>query len=341
MSLFIDLKYVNIISNRFEKFQSKGNYLFNVRCPICGDSKKNKNKMRGYIYRKVNGLFYSCHNCGCGMSLGNLLKTMDSSVHREYLLERYTSGEDNLPKKTTIYNIPSPKFGVIEKKLYDNAESCDKLPQDHPCIQYLISRNIPKDKWKKLLYTEQYKDFCDEVNKNHGKTIDNDKRLVISYYSEYGELLAVSGRALESSSEKLRYVTVRTTDSDDMLIYGVDDIDITKRLYIVEGPIDSLFINNCVAAGSTSLLQTAKKLNITDRVLVFDNEPRNKEVVNIIKKSIDAGEKVVIWPDFIEGKDINEMVNKGKSVSDIKDIIDQNVYQGLEAQLKFNLWKRM
>lgn len=330
-----------MISNRFEKFQSKGNYLFNVRCPICGDSKKNKSKMRGYIYRKVNGLFYTCHNCGCGMSLGNLLKTIDNSVHKEYLLERYKSGEDNLPKTTTLYNIPSPKFGVIEKKLWDNAESCDKLPADHECTQYLINRNIPKDKWSRLLFTEHYKDFCDEVNKNHGKTLDNDKRLVIPYYSEYGELVAVSGRALETSSEKLRYVTVRTTDSDDMLIYGVDNVDITKRLYIVEGPLDSLFINNCVAAGSTSLLQASKKLSAPDIVLVFDNEPRNKEVVNIIKKAIDAGEKVVVWDEFIEGKDINEMVNKGKSVSEIKNIIDQSVYSGLEAQLKFNLWKRM
>lgn len=341
MSLFIDLKYVNIISNRFEKFQSKGNYLFNVRCPICGDSKKNKNKMRGYIYRKVNGLFYTCHNCGCGMSLGTLLKTIDSSVYREYLLERYKSGEDDLSHKTKLYNIPSPKFGVIDKKVYDNAEYCDKLPQNHQCIQYLIKRNINKDKWNKLLYTERYKDFCDEINKNHGKTIDNDSRLVIPYYSEYGELIAVSGRALENSTDKLRYVTVRTTDSEDMLIYGLDSLDITKKLYIVEGPLDSLFINNCVAAGNTSLLQTAKKLLATDRVLVFDNEPRNKEVVNIIKKSIDAGEKVVVWPDFIEGKDINEMVNKGRSTYDIKNIIDQNTYQGLEAQLKFNLWKRM
>ena len=296
--------------------------------------------MRGYIYRKVNSLFYTCHNCGCGMSLGNLLKTIDTSVHKEYLLERYKSGEDT-PIKTTIYNIPSPKFGVIKKKLWDNAESCDKLPNDHICTQYLINRNIPKDKWNRLLYTEHYKDFCDEVNKNHGKTIDNDKRLVIPYYSEYGELVAVSGRAFETSSEKLRYVTVRTTDSDDMLIYGVDAVDITKRLYIVEGPLDSLFINNCVAAGSTSLLQASKKLNAPDVVLVFDNEPRNKEVVNIIKKAIDAGENVVIWDDFIEGKDINEMVNKGKSASDIKNIIDQSVYSGLEAQLKFNLWKRM
>lgn len=330
-----------MVSNRFEKFQSKGNYLFNVRCPICGDSKKNKSKMRGYIYRKENGLFYKCHNCGCGMSLGSLLKTMDTHVYSEYLIDRYRSGEDNLPKSKTIYNIPSPKFGTIEKNLYVNAEPCDKLPEDHICTQYLIGRNIPKDKWKNLLYTERYKDFCDEVNKNHGKVIDNDKRLVIPYYSEYGELLAVSGRALELSSDKLRYVTVRTNDSEDMLIYGVNNVDITKRLYIVEGPLDSLFINNCVAAGGTSLVQVAKKLNNTDRVLVFDNEPRNKEVVSIIKKSIDSGEKVVIWPDFIEGKDINEMVNKGKSVYNIKDVIDQNTYSGLEAQLKFNIWKRI
>jgi len=267
---------------------------------------------------------------------------MDSNLFKEYIIDRYKAGESghsNYQKPT--FNIPSPKFGKIERKLYDNAETCDKLPENHFCVQYLINRKIPRDKWNKLLYTSNYKDFCDEINPNHGKTIDNDKRLVIPYYSEYDELLAISGRALETNLEKLRYVTVRVSESNQPLVYGLDSLDVTKRVYIVEGPIDSLFINNCIAAGGTALLQVTNNLSATDKVLVFDNEPRNKDVVKIIKNAIDAGEKVVIWPNDIVGKDINEMVQRGHSMTELKSIIDQNIFSGLEAQMKYTIWKKV
>lgn len=339
MALFIDLKYVNIVSVRFEKIVKKDDYLWNLRCPICGDSKKNHNKMRGYIYRKQNDLFYRCHNCGVGMSIGNLIKSMDANLYKEYILDRYKNGDNghsNYQKPT--FDISPTKFGKIDKVSYDNAEFCDKLPENHSCIQYLLNRKIPRDKWNKLLYADHYKNFCDEINPNHGKTIDNDKRLVIPYYSEYGVLLGVSGRALEASSEKLRYVTIRINDSKQPLIYGLDDLDVTKRVYIVEGPLDSLFINNCVAAGSTALLQTANNLSATDKVLIFDREPRNKEVIQIMKGAIDAGENVVIWPDDLEGKDINEMIMHGY---DVISVINQNIFSGLEAQMKFTFYKKV
>lgn len=342
MSLYIDVKFLNMISVRLERFVRKNDYLWNFRCPVCGDSHKNKLKARAYAYQKKGGLFMKCHNCGVGMSMGNLIKTMDASLHKEYVLERYKAGENGSSNyEKPVFNVPSPRFDTLAKKTYENAEYCDKLPDAHFCIQYLKGRDIPKDKWDRLLYTDHYKDFCNEINPNHSKTIDNDKRLVIPYYSEYGELIAVSGRALETSSEKLRYVTVRMDNGNDHLIYGLDTVDLSKKVYIVEGPLDSLFINNSVASGGTALTQVADKISAMEKVLVFDNEPRNKEVVKIVKKSIDSSFDVVVWPDYIKGKDINEMIQLGMSPDDVLKVIDQNTFTGLEAQMKYTLWKKV
>jgi hypothetical protein len=342
MSLHLDLQYTHLISTRFERFQRKGDYLFNCRCPLCGDSKKNKMKMRGFIYRKGNDLFYKCHNCGAGTSLGNLIKQLDPALHKEYTLERYKSGEgSNTSIKHTTINVPTPRFGKVEQEQYQNAERCDKLPSGHFCLDYLAKRQIPKDAYSRLYYTDNYKKFCDEVYPQHEKEITADKRLVIPFYDEYGALIAVSGRALETSDHKLRYVTMRTNDSEAKLIYGMDKVNLKEKVLLVEGPIDSLFLNNCLASGDANLSLTAKNISAGKIVLVFDNEPRNKEVVKMIQDAIKLEHDVVIWPDTITQKDINEMIQGGLSPDEIHSIISSSTVSGLEAQLKFNFWKKV
>ena len=340
MSLGIDLKYAHLLSPKFERFQRKGDNLFNVRCPLCGDSHKNKSKMRGYIYRKINDLFYKCHNCGAGMSLGSLIKQLDPELHKEYIMERYKSGENGNSNFKAPKNIfPKTKFGKITKQVqYDNAERCDKLPSQHFCIEYLKGRNIPEQYYSKLLYTNNFKLFCDEINPTHGKTLTEDKRLIIPFYDEYNELIAVSGRALEASDYTLRYVTVRVVDSDDKLIYGMDRVNLSKPIYLVEGPVDSLFLDNCVASADANLSVTAKTIKSNDITLVFDNEPRNKNIVNLMQNAIKDGYKIVIWPDNVVGKDINEMYNNG---IDVKSVIDSNTYKELKARMQLHSWKKV
>ena len=76
----------------------------------------------------------------------------------------------------------------------------------------------------------------------------------------------------------------------------------------------------------------------SDYIYVYDNEPRNREIVNRISKTIDRGDKVVIWPSHILEKDINDMVLCGH---DVQDLVESNVYDGLKATLQFNTWKRI
>ena len=340
--LSLDIKYLRLISSRLRNFKQKKEGLFNFSCPICGDSKKNLTKARGYAFAKGNDYFYRCHNCGVSTNVGNLVKHVDHTLHKEYVLERYTSGRsNNANSANAVLQISAPKFGKLDKqKVFEHAEWCDKLPSGHFCLEYLERRQIPKSTYKSLLFTSKYCDFVSAIYPNHGKQIVNDARLVIPFYDENDELIAVSGRALETGDKLLRYVTVRTNESQNKLIYGLDRIKSSEKILLVEGPIDSLFLNNCLASGDANLALTAKDIS-GDVTLIFDNEPRNKEIVKMIQSAINLNHNVVIWPNTITGKDINEMVLNGNSPGEIENIISRNTFNGIEAQLKFNMWKKI
>ena len=125
-------------------------------------------------------------------------------------------------------------------------------------------------------------------------------------------------------------------DEDQPKIYGLDKINETKPIYIIEGPFDSTFVENSVAmCGSDIDIRT---FGWSNYIWVFDNEPRNREINNRISKVIDRGDKVVIWPQNIAEKDINDMVLGGH---DVKSVLESNTFSGLQAKLKFNTWKKI
>jgi transcription elongation factor Elf1 len=348
MSLSIESKYVRLISSRLRNFKQKNTNLFNMSCPFCGDSQKNKTKARGYVFPKGNNLFYRCHNCGVSTNVGNLIKQVDGSLHKEYVLERYASGETNNTRSANaIFNITPPRFDKIAKqKLFEHAEWCDKLPSGHFCVEYLKHRKIDKSHYERLLFTQNYRQFCDTLIPNHGKQIVDDARLVIPFYDEYNDLIAVSGRALETSDKTLRYVTIRTNESESKLVYGMDTVNLNETVKLVEGPIDSLFLTNCLASGDANLALTAKELikrgilkeNI---ILCPDREPRNREIVKFINNFIEEGFNVCLFPDTMSGKDINEHIMNGFSSQQLEEIIYKNTFNNIKLRLEFNRWKKI
>jgi transcription elongation factor Elf1 len=343
MSLSIDQKYVGMISHRLRNFKRKQDYVWNFSCPLCGDSKKNVLKARGYVYKKGNNLFYSCKNCGIGTSVGKLLEQVDGSLYKEYILERYKAGESGTSNYTKpTFNVPSPRFDKLDKqKQFEHAEFCSDLPSGHFCLDYLNNRQIPKEFYSQLLFTSHYKQFIDALVPNHGKKLIDDARVIIPFYDVYNNLIAVSGRALETNDRTLRYITIRTTDSEEKLVFGMDRVSVHEPVRIVEGPIDSLFIKNCVASGDSSLSTVADNISAGKKVLIFDNEPRNKEIVKLMQDAIKSNHQIVIWPNTIQAKDVNEMVMSGISVDEIEAIISSNTFSGLEAQTKFVFWKKV
>jgi transcription elongation factor Elf1 len=343
MSLSVESKYIGLISHRLRNFKRKQDYLWNFSCPLCGDSKKNLLKARGYVYKKGNNLFYSCKNCGIGTSLGKLLENVDGSLYKEYVLERYKSGESGFSNfKEPTFNVPSPRFDKLDKpKIFEHAEFCSNLSSEHFCLAYLKNRQIPKEFYSQLLFTSHYKKFIDALVPNHGKKLIDDARVIIPFYGVYNNLIAVSGRALETSDKTLRYITIRTTDSEEKLVFGMDRVNVHEPVRVVEGPLDSLFVKNCIASADANLAIVAENISAGKKVLIFDNEPRNKEIVKLMQESIKSNHNIVIWPNTIQAKDVNEMVMSGISVDEIESIISSNTFSGLEAQTKFVFWKKI
>ena len=337
MSLFVDLKYLKLISNRLPLFKQKNDRLYNCRCVICGDSSVKKNKTRGYFYAVKNELFYKCHNCNVSMHFGTFLKQLDSLQYSQYVLERYSEGMPmNKPhqKSEPAFKMAAP---VFEKKniLNELFVRLDSLPNDNEAVKFCIDRKIPREKFDGLYYVDNIKKIEQLSDKYKGTLKTDEPRLVIPFYDAEGILTGVTCRALRG--ESLRYVTIKISE-DKPFIFGMDKVNRNKKIYVVEGPIDSLFIDNCIAVAGTSFGKLDTLGIPKDKlVVIFDNQPRNKEVSKIIDKAVNSNYNVVIWPQTLQEKDINDMVLADK---DPAKIISKNIYNGLEAKMKFTAWKR-
>jgi transcription elongation factor Elf1 len=335
MSVLIDRTFLLRVSPKLQKFSQKKTDLFNFRCPLCGDSQKNKTKCRGYVYRKKNGYFYMCHNCGASTTFYNFLEKVDANLHKEYALERYKEGGGN-------NNTPKPDFEevkadkpVFKQKL--NLPSVAELPDGHFAKDYVIGRKIPEQQYHNLYYAEDFKKFVEELGVDKEGLKEDDPRLVIPFYDEDKNMVALQGRALGES--KMRYITVKM-DSDNHKLFGLDRIDKEEMIYVVEGPIDSIFLENAVATADSNLMAAARHLPKDKIVLVYDNEPRNAELHKQMEKAIEDHYNVVIWPEMIDEKDINDMVKTGFSPDEIQDIISKHTFVNLRAKMEFVNWKK-
>lgn len=338
MSLFLDQKYLTLISNRLPLFKRKGDRLYNCRCIICGDSFKNKSKARGYFFEFKSELRYKCHNCDASVAFSSFLSKLDNNLYSQYLLEKYSEGQ---PLKsnalTTIVTFEEPKFKTSDEKLIDRLlDRVDTLPSDHEAVLFCKQRQIPENKYQFIYYIDNIKDIV-QLNQDYKESIKGEEpRIVLPFFDTNGQLTGVTCRALRG--EALRYITVKIKDQVP-LIFGINEVIKSKIVYVVEGPIDSLFLDNAIAVAGTSL----NKSRIIDvpndsLVYIYDNQPRNKELCKIMERTIDQGHSIVIWPQNISEKDINEMIIGGKNV---KKIIKDNTFNGLTAKAKFIGWKRV
>ena len=331
MSFFFDTKYLNLISNRLPLFKRKDDSLYNCRCIICGDSAKHKNKTRGYFFKFKNELRYKCHNCGASQTFNTFLKNLDNSLYSQYVVEKYSEG-NNVKISNTQFTatFEEPKFKSKEEKLLDKLlDRLDTLPGDNEAVQFCLKRKIPKNKFDTLYFIPNIKDIVQLSSKYKESIKGEEPRLILPFYNEEGALTGVTCRALRG--EALRYITVKIKE-DQPLLFGVNELDKNQPVYLVEGPIDSLFLPNAIAANGTSFTK-ALELSL-DIIGIFDNQPRNKEVCKIVERFINSGNKVVIWPQNLEQKDINDMVLAGK---DPLKIIKENTYSGLNIKTSWRV----
>lgn len=325
---YIDEKYINLYSPRLQKFAKKKSGLYNFRCPYCGDSQKNRNRARGFFYLKKSDYIFKCHNCGVGRTLANFLKDHDVMLHDQYVMERFKNG--TVGKGT---NIPEPKFNFEKPKFSKNILSDLKKITDlnisHPAVEYLKNRQIPITG---LYYTDNFKQWVN-THKHTFESVEKDEPRIIIPMVADGEVFGFQGRSLDPKT-KLRYITVMLDDTKPK-VFGLDRIDVTKDVYVTEGPFDSTLITNAIAMCGSDVELSSLDYQF---IYIFDNEPRNREIVRRIEKVVDRGERVVIFPKDVKEKDINDMVLAGHKV---QHMIESNVYQGLEAKIKLTEWKRV
>lgn len=327
-----------MVAPKLVGFTQKSNDLWNCRCFYCGDSQKKKNKKRGFFYKKNNSLMYKCFNCSISTSFYKALEYIDPSLANDYSVERFvTKGKagGNYAHPTIIQSI-IPNF---HKKYDISLPSISSLSDEHEAKKYIVNRKIPKGCLHDLYYTSDFKKFVLELKPSYDKKlIDNEERIILPFRDESGNLKLFQGRAIGDST--MRYITVKLFD-DFSKIFGLNKLNRQERIYVVEGPLDSLFIKNCVATADAALDYVGQFFDKEQLVLIPDREPRNEHICKGIKKYIDNGYNVCLLPEYLKGKDINEFIMKGLSKNELHRIIESNTFCGLEAEIEFNRWRKV
>lgn len=328
--MYVEIKYLNLLSPRLGLFKQKKRNLWNFRCPICGDSQKHKNKARGFVFEIKGNLSYKCHNCGVSMPLPKLIEQLDQQLYKEYRLEKF---KDSGKKKVDMRKVKRivSEAPVFKTNHLKDLIRIDDLNISHPAREYLAKRQLPTEA---LYYTEKFKEWVNTVKPDTFPDVKQDEgRIIIPFRTKEGDVFGFQGRSLSATG--LRYITILLEEGRPK-IFGLETINFDKTIFITEGPFDSLLLENSVAMGGADISNCDDILG-SDIVFVYDNEPRNKQITDRMSKHIDDGQSVVIWPTDVKQKDINDMVLGGQSV---QNLVESNMYSGLSAKLKFNEWKK-
>jgi hypothetical protein len=340
---WIDQKYINLMSNRLERFKRQRSNTYNFRCVLCGDSQRDKTKTRGYIFEKPQvGVLFYCHNCHASLSLKNFIKEVDPALADEYSREKFidkNSHQSQEDTKPDITKFSRPNF--TSDKIFKNHKKISQLPYDHPVKKYVMKRRIPTIYHYKLYLVPKFKSWVNTIIPEKFDTSSfnfvDEARLIIPFLDKEQNCFGFQGRSFKPDG--IRYITIML-DHLKPKVFGLDTVNDKGTVFVVEGPIDSMFLPNCVAmAGSSAVLSQAfpnKQAN--EFVVVYDNEPRNKEIIKMIEKTIDQGYNTVIWPQHIQHKDINDMAMAGL---DPEQLVRENTFNGLQAKMKLVEWKKI
>jgi len=338
VSLFIDHNYIAQISSRLDRFKRKTQRSYNFRCPFCHDSSKSKIKARGYFFTKGNNISFYCHNCLQSKSFSQFLKEFDPSLYEKYIFENYR--EKNPEEKKENFDEFNFKPEFKEHLVVDILSGCtniDELPLDHYARKYIQGRQIPKVFWKDIWYVPDFKELVDKVEpENEYNLKPKDPRIIFPFRDKEKRITAIQGRSFQNRG--LRFIIVKI-DKDSPKVFGLDRVDPENRVYICEGTVDSFFLTNAIACAGSHLCSYILP-NCHDMVYLLDNEPRNKAIIDQMKKIADSGKKLCVWPETVGEKDINDLILAGYTSEKIVKIINANTYTGLSARIAINEWKR-
>lgn len=336
----MDRKYILLLSNRLQKFKQKSSNLFNFRCPLCGDSLKNKNKSRAYFYQQKTEFWFHCHNCSVPLKFSKFLKQFDSGLYEHYLLEVLSEKHGKtFDKEITEASLRQVSLNDLSLPKLMNMSKTS-------AYSYIIKRNLPEDRLNELYYCEHFKSFTNTLIPDKFKNLEFDEpRIIIPFFDKNNQIFGYQGRSFPpfETDKSLRYITI-LLDETKPKIWGLNKIDFNYRYYIFEGPIDAMCIKNAIATAGGKISSELIKLgcNLSNAVIVYDNEPRNKNVINNMSKAITSGFSIVIWPSYIQYKDVNEMLcSKKYTNKTIENLLRTNTFKDLEAKAMLSQWSKI
>lgn len=337
--MWLEEKYVGMVSNRLDRFKRTKRQHYNFRCPVCGDSRKSKYKARGWIFPKDDGhLLYHCHNCNITLGIEKFIETIDPLLYQEYIREKIGEGLNPTQKPKSdaelfAEKMKPPKFR--KDSPLKHIKKISQLDPNHPAKQYVQARKIPTSYHSALFYAPKFRKWVRSIDESLMQENDYDEpRLIIPFIDEEKNLFGFQGRSFRKNG--IRYLTIML-DKSKPKIYNLDRCDRSKPHYIFEGPIDSMFVQNSIAMAGGSIDWSYVNEN---SIFVYDNEPRSPETCAKIEKVIDKGYKVVIFPEWVKSKDINDMyIHDG--IVKIDSLLQDNISHGLEAKIYFTAWKRI
>lgn len=329
-----------MLSHRLDRFTRKSSGKFNFRCPVCGDSQSSKYKARGWIYDKQGHGVFHCFNCEVSMGVPKFIKMLDQGLYNEYNMEKISQNKtpEQVDLETFVNKMKPPVFR--KEGILKGLKKISQLSPDDPLKKYVVNRMIPNPYHAKMFKCPNFYAFVNDLvpDKFSKESLDHDEtRLLIPFINKEGKVHAIQGRSLKSTGVK--YITIVLDESVEKL-YGLDTVNFDIGFYVLEGPIDSMFIPNSIATAGGDIVSALPSAYKSNAVVVYDNEPRSKDTIKKIDKAIMQGFKVCIWPENLEHKDVNDMVKSGLSAEFIRYIIDQNTYKDLAAKMALTKWSK-
>jgi hypothetical protein len=348
---YIDIKYIRLASVYLQGFKDVGSDTYIFRCPICGDSKKSTSKKRGYLYIGSDGAFFKCYN-GCdGMSLYNFLKRLSIDLARQYMTESFgkpaekeEAFDGSVFKTGRKLEKPEPERAKRPKRktALDQMLKISDLGAGHRVREYLEGRKVPLD--IELYYTPNLNDVLGALDAYSDRLFSTEYQAIMFPMRDIDGTLNYLQARILFSNDKRRYVTLEL-EEDKPKFWGLDRVDFKKPVYLFEGPIDAMMVDNGLAWAGGQLSIGAKYLEglcESDLILVYDADYKTNPQIFIDMKRAMArdGRSIVIHDkDFGDFKDVNDAAVAGWSREKIQKYLVDKTFKGLKAELKLSTIK--
>ena len=334
---YIEEEYLRRVSYKLRNFTSKGNHKYIFSCPICGDSKTKRTKARGCAKDYGGKLMISCLNCSHTFkTFPKFLEQLDSLMYKDFVMDSFA----NKMVKEVVKFEEGDYFKVLETRKYrpnifSSLTELKYLPDDNLGKKTALDRMLPITE-REMYYVENFIEWTKgHTDKFRTVTGDIHPRIIFPFKARDGHYIGYTARSLKG--EEPKYFRIFIDDEEKEKFYGIDLLDETKQVYVLEGEIDSMFIPNAIAVSNGKLDTYLNK----DAIYLPDADKRNPHIVKGISKLLDRGLKVCLLPDDAPGKDINEIIKSGYSIDKLMNMVHNNVYQGLVGKMKFSTWSKV